>query len=325
MFLLPAVVVSLGGGLVGVAAALALVRIGMCVALAVGCFYVAERPSLQPLFDPSAVRRMLSFGGWLSVSNIVGTATIYLDRLLLGICVSMLAVTSYGLPLDVIGRLQILITSLCTVLFPLMSRLDGSGSNQFEPIYRSAVAAVLSLMTLVAAVGVVVAPWAMRTWLGGRNTPDSVFAAEVFLAGAVVQSAASIAWTALHARGRSDLTAWVHLTEFPLYAAVFYFAATRYGVRGAALAWFGRGVVDFLCMAVLLRVQRRDGKFRVPAELMAAVVSACILLVPVLPVGFGAMAAVLICSLTWIWTWRMLLDAPLRMHLVRALASNGVL
>jgi len=205
-----------------------------------------------------------------------------------------------------------------------MSRMDGSGSSQFEPVYKSAVAAVLSLMTLVATVGVVVAPWAMKIWLGGRSTPDSVFAAQVFLAGAVVQSAASIAWTALHARGRSDLTAWVHLAEFPLYAAAFYFAATRYGVRGAALAWFGRGVVDFLCMAVLLRVQRRDGKFRAPAELMAAVVSACILMLPVLPVGADAAVAVLICSLTWIWTWRMLLDAPLRMHLVRALVSNGV-
>jgi O-antigen/teichoic acid export membrane protein len=267
---------------------------------------------------------MLSFGGWLSVSNIVGTATIYLDRLLLGICVGMLAVTSYGLPLDVIGRLQILITSLCTVLFPLMSRLDGSGSSQFEPVYRSTVAAVMSLMTLVAAVGAVVAPWAMKLWLGGRSTPDSVFAAQVFLAGAVVQSAASVAWTALHARGRSDLTAWVHLAEFPLYAGAFYFAATRYGVRGAALAWFGRGVVDFLCMAFLLRVQRRDGKFRAPAELAAAVVSVCILVIPLLPVGTRVMVAVLICSLTWVWTWRMLLDAPLRMQLVRALASNSV-
>ena len=322
MFLLPALVVRIGGGLVGVAAALALVRITMCIALGLGCMYVKERPSLRPTFDMTAVRQMLSFGGWLSVSNIVGTAMIYLDRLLLGFCVGMVAVTSYGLPLDVIGRLQILITSLCTVLFPLMSRLDGSGSDQFEPVYRSVIAAVLSLMTLVAVVAAVAAPWAMRIWLGGRNTSDLVFAAQVFLAGAVVQSMASIAWTALHARGRSDLTAWVHLAEFPIYGGVFYFAATRYGVPGAALAWFGRGIVDFLCMAVLLRVQRGDVKFRVPPELMAAVVSVSILLVPLLPAGGGVLVAVLICGLAWTWTWRMLLDAPLRTHVMQALQSH---
>lgn len=323
MFLLPALVVSMRGGLVGVAIALAFVRIAMCIALGLGCMLVKERPSLSPLFDRAAVRQMLSFGGWLSVSNIVGTATIYLDRLLLGICVGMVAVTSYGLPLDVIGRLQILITSLCTVLFPLMSRLDGSGSDQFEPIYRSAMAAVVALMTLVAVVAALAAPWAMRLWLGARSTAELVFAAQVFLAGAVVQSAASIAWTALHARGRSDLTAWIHLAEFPLYGGVFFFAATRYGVRGAALTWFGRGIVDFLCMAVFLRVQRGDAKFRVPSELMAAVVSISILLLPLLPAGVAPLAAVLICSLAWTWTWRMLLDAPLRVRVVQSLLGQN--
>src|SRR6202035_4063210 len=125
----------------------------------------------------------------------------------------------------------------------------------------------------IAAWAAVATPAAMKLWLGGRSTSDSIFAAQIFLAGAVLQSTASIAWTALHARGRSDLTAWVHMAEFPLYCGAFYFAATRYGVRGAALPWFGRGVVDFLCMAVLLRVQRRGQPCGTPPELVAAIVS----------------------------------------------------
>lgn len=317
LYVLPALTVSLGGGLVGVAAALALVRVAMCAGLAAGCLFAENRPSLRPIFDVSAVKRMLSFGGWLSVSNIVGTATIYCDRLLLGVCVGMTAVTSYGMPLDVIGRLQVIITSFCAVLFPLMSRLDGSGSSAFQSVYRGAVATVLSLMTLIATLAALAAPMVMKLWLGGRSTPDAVFAAQVFLAGAVVQSMASIAWTALHARGRSDLTAWVHMAEFPIYGAVFYLAAMHYGVRGAALAWLARGIVDFLCMVVLLRVQRKGDTLRMPPELVAAIISVSILIVAVLPTSRGALMAVLICGLTWLWTWRVLLDEPTRLHVVR--------
>ncbi len=322
MYGLPALVVLMGGGLVAVAAAFALVRVAMCGALAIGCLRVEGRPSLRPIFDVTAVRRMLSFGGWLSVSNIVGSAMIYCDRFLLGVLVGMAAVTSYGMPLDVIGRLQILITSFCAVLFPLMSRLDESGSAQFQTVYRGAVAISLSLMTLLTTAGVVAAPIVMKLWLGDRSTSDAVFAAQVFLAGAVVQSIASIAWTALHARGRSDLTAWIHLAEFPLYCGAFYFAATRFGVRGAALAWLGRGIVDFLCMVVLLRIQRGGRGFSIPPELVAALVSVGILLIASLPLGEAAMTAVLVCALAWAWTWRTLLDPAVRTQLAIVLLGR---
>jgi O-antigen/teichoic acid export membrane protein len=322
LYALPALVIFMGGGLVAVAATIAIMRVAMCGAFAIGCHCVENRPSLRPIFDISAIRRMLSFGGWLSVSNIVGTATIYCDRFLLGIWVGMAAVTSYGLPLDLIGRLQIVITSFCTVLFPLMSRLDESGSPQFRTLYRAAVAISVSLMTPLTIAGVVGAPFLMKVWLGERSTPDAVFAAQVFLAGAVIQSVASIAWTALHARGRSDLTAWAHLAEFPLYCGVFYLAATRFGVRGAALAWFGRGIADFLCMVVLLRIQKGSGGLLIPPELVAAIVSAGILLIAVLPSRNALMVSGVLCTLTWVWTWRMLLDGRMRMRFASALLGR---
>ena len=316
-YALPALAVFLGGGLIAVATAFAIVRILTCGAFAVGCFHFEGRPSLRPIFDMSAVRRMLSFGGWLSISNIIGTAMIYCDRFLLGMWVGMAAVTSYGMPLDLISRLQLLITSFCTVLFPLMSRLDESGSRQFQTLYRGAVGISLSLMTPIAASATILVPFAMKFWLGQRITSDAVFAAQVFLAGAVTQSIASIAWTALHARGRSDMTAWLHLVEFPLYCGIFYLAATRFGVRGAALAWLGRGIADFICMVVLLRIQKaRD--FTMPPELMAGVISVGILLIAVIPMWQAATLALVGCGFTWIWIWRTLLDSAMRIRLARA-------
>jgi O-antigen/teichoic acid export membrane protein len=317
LYLLPALAVLTGGGLVWVAATYVLVRVGMGAAFALGCLAIKDRPSLRPIFDRSAVKRMLSFGGWLSVSNIIGTAMVYGDRFLLGSCVGMAAVASYSMPMDVIGKTQILISSFCAVLFPLMSRLDQSGSNQFRTVYRGAVAIGLSVMTPLTISMVLLSPFLMRLWLRSRNTPDAVFAAQVFLAGAVVQATASIAFTALHARGRSDLAAWVHMAEFPIYCFAFYWGATRFGVRGAALAWLGRAIVDFVCMVVLLRWQTRDGSQAVTPELAAVFVSVGILFTVGLSAGNATILACVICVLTWLWTWRTLLDPEMQVPLAR--------
>ena len=95
----------------------------------------------------------------------------------------------------------------------------------------------------------------MKLWLRQRITSDAVFAAQVFLAGAVTQSIASIAWTALHARGRSDLTAWLLWSSSLSIAACFILP--RLGLACAEqLCVVGPRDVDFLCMVVLLRIQR---------------------------------------------------------------------
>jgi O-antigen/teichoic acid export membrane protein len=265
---------------------------------------------------------MLSFGGWLSVSNIVGSAMVYGDRFLIGTCVGMAAVASYSMPLDVIGRMQILITSFCAVLFPLMSRLDQSASDQFQTVYRGAMAIGLSVMTPLTVSAVVLAPFLMNLWLRTRNTPDAVFAAQVFLAGAVVQATASIAFTALHARGRSDLAAWMHCAEFPIYFLAFYWATIHYGARGAALTWLGRVIVDFIGMAVLLKVHKWDGRSVMAPELVAAVISVGVLLTAGLSTRNAVVVACITCGLTWLWTWRTLLDQEIHIPLARVIFGS---
>lgn len=319
LYLLPAIAVLYGGGLVGVAATYVAVRIGMGLALAIGCLCIKDRPSLRPILDPTAVKKMLSFGGWLSVSNLIGCAILYGDRFLLGSCLGMAAVASYSVPMDVMGRIQILVSSFCAVLFPLMSRLDQSRSPQFQTVYRGALAIGLSVMTPLTISIVVLAPYLMNFWLKSRNTPEAVFAAQVFLAGAVVQATASIAFTALHARGRSDLAAWMHMAEFPVYCVAFYWASVRFGVKGAVLAWLGRVIVDFVGMIVLLRLHKKDGSSFVQPELVAALISVGILLT----IGFSGKNAIIlgcvICVLTWLWTWRTLLDREMHEPLARVI------
>jgi hypothetical protein len=164
---------------------------------------------------------------------------------------------------------------------------------------------------------VLLVPFLMKLWLRTRNTPDAVFAAQVFLAGAVVQATASIAFTALHARGRSDLAARIHLAEFPIYCLVFYWAAVRFGVKGAALAWLGRVIVDFVGLVVVLRLHKGDGRSVVTPELVAVLVSVGALLTVALSTRSAVILGCVICTLTWLWTWRTLLDQEMQIPLAR--------
>ncbi|HZC22172.1 MAG TPA: flippase [Candidatus Binatia bacterium] len=322
MYAVPVLVIIKGGGLVAIAATYVAIRIGMAIAFAIGCMGAKLRPPLRPTPDRKALKQMASFGGWLSLSNVIGTAMVYGDRFLLGSFAGMAAVASYSMPLDVIGRMQILITSFCAVLFPLLSRLDGSGSAHFQRVYRGALAIVLSSITPLTVTVILLSPFLMKLWLREHNTSEAVFAAQVFLAGSIVQAMASISFTALHARGRSDLAAWAHSAEFPVYCIAFFWAATRFGVRGAALVWFGRVITDFACMVVLLRVEERSRGFLLTPQLAAILISVLILLTSIFQPAHALVLEFTICLLTWLWTWGVLLDSEMRRLLAHAMSSS---
>jgi O-antigen/teichoic acid export membrane protein len=53
----------------------------------------------------------------------------------------------------------------------------------------------------------------------------------------------------LHAKGRADLTAKLHIIELPLFVTALVFLLHQYGLPGAAWAWVGRMVLDAAALA----------------------------------------------------------------------------
>jgi O-antigen/teichoic acid export membrane protein len=53
----------------------------------------------------------------------------------------------------------------------------------------------------------------------------------------------------LHARGRPDISARLHLIELPLFICALLLLVDQYGVLGAAWAWVGRMIVDATALA----------------------------------------------------------------------------
>lgn len=310
-YIAPAAAVALGGGLISIAAAFAAVRVLACAAYARSSL-LAGVSDLKPALKLAPFREILGFGTWLSVSNLIGTAMVYGDRLLLGIWAGTAAVAAYATPLDVISRLQILVGSVCTVLFPIMCRLDEAKSPNFRSAYTCVLSLAVASMSLVAAFLAAGAPYLMRFWLGHKFAEASLAPARIFLAGLPVQAATAVAWTAIHGRGRSDVTAWIHAAELPIFLAAFYFGSTKLGATGAAMAWLARVIIDFIAMSITLR--HLTGAHRaLPAELFALGIPAGVMLVGQ-PSGIAAelLAALALTCAASALSWRFLLTGDAR-------------
>ncbi len=202
------------------------------------------------------LRRLLTFGGWVTVSNVVGPLIVYVDRFVIGATLVASAVTAYAVPFDLVSRLPVLVASLCSVLLPELTRLsslaaatDTGMANRANRLVRKS-----SLLTIGVVSGVVAAswgltPWALSWWLGAEFARHSALVTQILLLAFGVNAMAQIPFTALQSVGKVKAVAILHLTELLPYAVLVYAAISSLGIVGAAWAWLLRSVIDY-CVLV---------------------------------------------------------------------------
>jgi len=233
----------LGFGLFGIIVLIVVVRGVALVGLLV--VYTRCLAGFRP-FPASMFRALLSFGGWVSVSNVVGPILVYADRVLLGSLVSAAAVGYYAAPYEVVTRaLWVLPTAISTTLFPGFSAWTASGDRR--TLSRTCGRAVKYLLLLVGgavAVLVVFADFVLHFWLGPEYAEHSTWAMRILSVGVLINSLATVPYAALQGSGRPDLTAKFHLLELPVYIVAAWFLVSLWDVTGAAVAWSARAALD---------------------------------------------------------------------------------
>ena len=198
------------------------------------------------------LRRLLSFGGWVTVSNVVGPVIVYVDRFVIGATLAASSVAVYAVPFDMVSRLPVLVAALCSVLLPELARLSslasatdpGSLRQAHQLVRRSSIFSALVVAMLVGA-GALAAPWALTWWLGADFAQQSGLLTQVLLVAFGVNAVAQIPFTALHAMGRVRAVALLHSAELVPYAILVYFSISWLGLVGAAWAWLLRSIVDY--------------------------------------------------------------------------------
>src|SRR5207248_1679561 len=88
----------------------------------------------------------------------------------------------------------------------------------------------------------------LALWLGAAFAEHSTRVLQWLAIGILFNSLAQIPFAFVQGAARPDLTAKLHLIEFPLYVILLIWLVTSVGIAGAAVAWAARAGVDMLVL-----------------------------------------------------------------------------
>jgi len=276
-FLGPLLVLPFSRNLFFIVAILVLVRIAELIANLVLCLYIIPVLRCGIVFQPKLLRPLISFGTWMTVSNIIGPLIIYLDRFLIGSMFSIATVAYYTTPYEMINKLMIIPGALVGVLFPAFGASFAKDRNRTALMFLRGVKYIfLSLFPIILIV-VTFAYEGLYFWLGSEFAKNSTHILQWLAVGAFLSSQSYLPFALLHASGRPDLTAKLHFIEAPFYLLIIWLLISSYGIEGAAIAWVVRVVVDLL---ILFLMAQRLLLFRSPIilKLIGSALCAIILL-----------------------------------------------
>lgn len=202
-------------------------------------------------FDKVVFRRLMTFGGWVTVSNIISPIMVYFDRFITSNIVGASNVALYSAPAEGVGKASNLPFALARALFPRLSYIiDEKEKRQLE---RQSYLYITLVCLPVACIGIWFAPELMKLWMGDKFGGVDAQVLRVLLIGFYLNALALIPFSLLQARGSARTTALVHLGEILPYLWLLYYMTTNYGILGTAAAWSTRMLVDLIALFLLSR------------------------------------------------------------------------
>jgi O-antigen/teichoic acid export membrane protein len=251
-------------------------RIAACAAHLLVCLRVLPELGRSIAWERSAAGPLLRFGGWMTVSNVVGPLMVTLDRFLIGALVSLTAVAYYATPYEMVTKLWLLPGALMGVMFPAFSASFAQDRERTARLFSRSVKSLFLVLFPVMLCTVALAQDGLKLWLGPEFALHGFRVLQWLAVGVFINCLAYAPFTLLQGVGRPDLTATLHLIELPLYLGLLWWLVSTRGIEGAAIAWSVRVAVDALFLFVLAR-RFLPGKN--PMRLRAALLPATALLI----------------------------------------------
>jgi O-antigen/teichoic acid export membrane protein len=212
------------------------------------CLHVTAGLRTRIAWHGPVVGPLLRFGGWMTVSNIVGPLMVTLDRFLIGAMLSVSAVAYYATPYEVVTKFWLIPGALVGVMFPAFSTSSVQDRDRMAFLYGRSVKYLLLVLFPLVLLVVVLAQDGLKLWLGAEFAQNSVHVLQWLAVGVFINSLAQVPFALLQGVGKPDLTAKLHLIELPAYLVALYWLIEAHGIEGAAIAWTARVVVDALVL-----------------------------------------------------------------------------
>lgn len=243
-YAIPAVGVFVGWRLPGIILWMAVSRVLFMFAHGAFCLSVLPCLRVRPSFHSKILVPLLSFGGWVTASNIVNPILLSMERFILGSIVSVGMVGYYTPPAEAVSNLLLVPESLTATVYPTCSGLGPERKGDLQNLYSRLVRYIFCALAPIGLVLIIFARPIINLWLGPAFVDKSAVPLQLLAVGIFINSFAHVPYCFLQALGRPDTAAKLFLCELIPYGLLAWWMVERAGIVGAAAAWSIRVTVE---------------------------------------------------------------------------------
>lgn len=249
-------------------------------------------PPLKP--DRAVLKKLLTFGGWLTVSNFLGPIFAYLERLFIGSLISMTALAFYTAPFEVISRVIIVPLSISMALFPALCAGPRAGYGAMGRVFTGSLKYIFLIMTPVCLAFFVYSDPLLNLWLGPEYASRAGLVLKILAVKFYIHTFAYLPLTAVQALGRPDLKAKLDMAVLPVFVGCCFVLLPWLGLPGAAWAKFIITMIDTVGLFLMAAYVTKQTVFEMldsgplkNAALQSLGLIAAVLLTELIPAGLG--------------------------------------
>lgn len=280
----PVALVVFGGGVVTAEA----VGLATAATWAGGSFLLAYwmLPELwRPRFDRDILRKMLGYGGALTLAGLAGIPLMSGERFFLAHDQSTTVVAYYAVAATIATTLVVIPEQLGGPLLPAFARLGMSGRpGELRSLYDKCFSGMFLLATPIAVLMALVARPFLSLWAGPAYGVHSTVPLLLVLVGVWFLCMEWAPVTYLMSCGRTKAIARLQVAELVPYCVGAWLLTRQWGAVGAALVWSLRFAGDAVMMTLVSRKgtdlpllplsERRIRSLLAPAALVVGVLFA---------------------------------------------------
>jgi len=320
----PLLVLPFSHSLVVVVSVLVAIRLVGCILHLVFCLHYM--PVLRHNFtlDRCVILPLAKFGGWITVSNIVGPAILYSDRFIIGTLLSVSAVAYYTIPFDMMSRLLIVPAATSGVLFPAFALSTASNEGRTRLLLDRGIKCIVFITFPIALIIVTFAPEILQVWLGNTFAQNGGLVLRWLAVGIFVNCLSVIPFTLLQGIGYPDIAGKMLLIDLPISVVAVWAVTTHFGITGAAIVWTVRATLETVILFALSQHFVTKNLLSLKSFAVSMLAAFLVFWFSTLVTGLTPKCIFLACALAMFIfiSWRLILRPEERSFLAQAYASR---
>jgi O-antigen/teichoic acid export membrane protein len=277
IYVVPVIVILITNSLQPVIASMLILKILICFLNFYCCLLVLPDLKTSFVVNRDALKPILHFGGWMTITNILGPIMIQFDRFVIANLISITAVAYYTTPYEIISKLLIIPGSILSVFFPVFTSVYVKSKKDVAILFGSAVKMLIFFIFPIIHLIIIFAYSGSAFWLGESFADNSYRVVQWLAIGVFINSIAQVPFSFIQGIGKPDITSKLHLLELLLYIPSLWLMIIWKGIEGAAITWVFRASIDAL---LLLLISRHFYKPYYALNLRVCVY--CLMLLPIL-------------------------------------------